>query len=505
MAKAIIKKLKDAVISVLPVTVLVLIIGLSTSSIKGYDLGAFCIGAAMLILGMALYSLGTEIAIEPVGDQLGAKISRIKKPWLILIICFVIGVVVTIAEPDLGVLASQVDSINKWVLIVTVAVGVGVFMLLAVLRIFLKIDIKWVFLAAFAVVFILVCFVAQGFVPLSFDSGGVTTGPITVPFILAFGTGVSTVVAAKSDDNSFGLVGICSVGPIIAVLLLGIFYGSDSATANVVATSFDSLSSLSLGYLNTFIGYLKDVAIAISPIIGLFIIAQITIIRLPKKALVKIGVGFIYTYFGLTVFLTGVSAGFMPAGVTIGEALTNINPYITIPIGVILGAVIVLAEPAVHILNKQVENVTGGLIKRSTMLKIFSLSMAVALGLAMLRLVLKFNILYILVPGYAVALAMMFFVPKIFTGIAFDSGGVASGPMTATFILPMAIGASVNIGGNPMTDAFGVVAVVAMTPLLTIQFAGLAYKLKLKRTIQISNEAFNALLVREGEIIDLEA
>lgn len=503
MKRNLLQKLKESAFSVLPITAIIAILDFSTGSLNLYERISFYFGAVLLIAGMSLYSIGTDTSIAKVGEHIGSKISHLKALALVLIACFVIGIVVTIAEPDLGVLASQVPSINKWTLIITVAVGVGIFFLLAVLRVFIKVDLRWFIIGGYALIFLLLIFVPENFVPLAFDSGGVTTGPITVPFILALGMGVSAVVSHNEDD-SFGMVGICSIGPIAAVMLLGIFYKPSEVVVDTASAVFGGVGDMFLTHLASYATYLKEVAIALLPIILMFVAAQIFLLKLPKKAVTRMVIGFVYTYVGLTLFLTGANIGFMPAASAIGAKLSSINRYIMIPIGAVIGAVIVLAEPAVHILVKRVEDLTAGVINRKSMLGTLSVSMAIAVALAMVRIATGINILYILIPGYVIAIALMFFVPKTFSAVAFDSGGVASGPMTATFVLPLVIGACSAVGGNVMTDAFGVVALVAMTPLVTLQIVGLRYKIKSARVVQVENAEFKALLKREGEIIELE-
>ncbi len=508
MNKTLLHKLKEALLAVLPITVIILILNFSVVPMDRYQLYSFLIGAVFLILGMGLYSLGCDTSIEPIGGHIGAKITESKKIWLILAVCFVLGVIVTIAEPDLTVLATQVAGmIDKWELILTVAFGVGFFMVIYVLRTVLKINLNFVLIFFYGVLFLLAAFVDAGFVPLAFDSGGVTTGPITVPFIMALGVGISSVLGGKnSQDNSFGMIGVCSIGPIIAVLILGLIHDVSSFDyALSVPETFVGFGEVMAFYMKSLPHYLGEVAIALSPIVGFFVIFQIFVLKLPLKQLLKIIVGILYTYIGLSIFLTGVNVGFMPAGQYIGAELAKANRWLIIPIGMIVGACIVFAEPAVHVLNKQVEEITGGTINRSTMLMVLAASMACALGLSMLRVVTGISIWYIILPGYAIALTISFFVPKIFTAIAFDSGGVASGPMTATFLLPFAIGACSEISGTSaiMTDAFGIVALVAMTPLLTVQILGLVYKLHTAKATKVAAKQFKELLAEEGNVIEL--
>ena len=439
------------------------------------------------------------------GEHIGAKVTSTGKVWFILLVALVVGVVVTVAEPDLTVLATQIGSIPNIVLIASVGAGVGVFMVIAVLRVLLKIRLNALLIALYAVVFVLAAFVAEGYVPLSFDSGGVTTGPITVPFILALGVGISGAVGgSRSQEDSFGMVGICSVGPIIAVLILGLVYKTDAQADAAALTVFSDFGDVMAAYGKALPVYLEEVGIALAPIFVVFLIFQFTMLKLPVKTLLRMMIGAVYTYIGLTLFLAGVNVGFMQAGTFIGGAVADVSRWLVIPIGALIGSLIVLAEPAVHVLNRQVEQITGGAISRKNMLVVLVISMAVAVALSMIRVATGISVWWILLPVYIVALALSFFVPKIFTAIAFDSGGVASGPMTATFLLPFAMGATAELGGSIINDAFGTVAFVAMTPLVAVQVMGLVYRVKKTVAHRVAAEQYRALLAREGEIIELE-
>lgn len=498
-------KLRESAVAVIPVTVLILILNFALGGMPTLSLASFLVGAVLLVIGMTLYSLGSSVSMEPMGEHIGAKVTATNKVPLILFVCFVVGFIVTVAEPDLTVLATQINSIPNAVLIVTVAVGVGVFMLLAVLRVFLKIRLNFLLIALYGIVFVLAAFVPQDYLPLAFDSGGVTTGPITVPFILALGVGIAGVAGgSKSQEDSFGMVGICSVGPIFAVLILGLAYRSDAYAEVAAATDFATFGEVLKAYVNALPVYLKEVGIALAPIFVFFVIFQFIMLKLPLKTLARIAVGAVYTYIGLTLFLTGVNVGFMPAGTFIGGALAEAGKWLVVPVGAVVGAFLVLAEPAVHVLISQVEAMTGGAIARKNMLFVLVISMAVAVALSMIRVVTGVSIWYFILPVYVIALGLSFFVPKIFTAIAFDSGGVASGPMTATFLLPFAMGATSALGGNIITDAFGIIAFVAMTPLIAIQIMGLVFKVKKHIAKREAEEFYRNMLAEEGEIIDLE-
>lgn len=486
MRKNLKEKIAEALSSVLPITVIVFLLSFTLAPMPIGTLMLFILGAALLIVGMGFFTLGADIAMMPMGDEMGRKLSTTKSVCITGLICLCIGVTVTIAEPDLQVLARQVPAVPDLVIILTVAAGVGLFLVLSMVRIKFAIPLRYFLIVLYAIVFILAIFVPSDFWAVAFDSGGVTTGPITVPFIIALGAGLACL--SGRDEDSFGVVAVCSVGPIIAVEILGLLYD----TSNVVYTPFSIpyvRTSQDAGevFIENLPVYLEEVALGLMPILLFFLVFQIVSIKLKKRQLIKIGVGVVYTYIGLVLFLLGANVGFMPAGHYLGQTLAAETPgWVLVIIGLVVGYFIVSAEPAVHVLNKQVADVTGGAISQKAVGLALSIGVAAAVGIAMLRVWLQIPIMYFLVPGYAFALVWTFFVPKMFTAVAFDSGGVASGPMTATFLLPFAMGACQALGGNVLTDAFGVVAMVAMTPLITVQAMGMVYKRKLQKIDQAS-------------------
>ena len=478
------KPMRESLTSVLPITAIVLLLCFTVTPVSNNAMMAFLVGSLLLIVGMGLFSLGSEMSMIPLGEAVGKEITRSKKVWIIVAISFLIGVIITVAEPDLQVLASQVPAIENNVIIWSVALGVGVFLVIALLRILLGIPLSYLLIGFYAVVFTLAMFVSPDFWSIAFDSGGVTTGPMTVPFIMALGVGVSAVRNDKhAGGDSFGLVALCSIGPIITVLILGLLYKPDGSayTAAVMPDAKDTVEMFDL-YLSEIPHYLKETAAALLPIGAFLILFQLVTRRLKRKEIVHMVIGLVYVYIGLTVFLMGVNVGFMPVGSFLGGSIaSHTYNWILIPIAMVIGYFIVQAEPAVHVLNKQVEEITAGSIPAHAMNLALSVGVAISLGLAMIRVLTGISIMWFLVPGYVLSLALSFVVPQIFTSVAFDSGGVASGPMTATFLLPFALGACDAVGGNLVTDAFGVVAMVAMTPLVTIQLLGLSYQRKLRR------------------------
>ena len=479
--KNLLEKLKESLGAVLPIIGIVLVLCFSIAPISNSVLMTFVVGAVLLIIGMMFFTLGAEMAMTPMGERIGTKLTNIRKISVVIVLCFILGFIITISEPDLQVLAEQVPSIPNYTLIIAVATGVGIFLVAAVLRMLFGIPLAHMLLILYPIIFILASIVPQDFLTVAFDSGGVTTGPMTVPFIMALGIGFSAVRSDKHAENdSFGLVALCSVGPILAVLLLGLLYhpGESGYEQTMIVKTDNSVEMWQL-FQEGLPYYMKEMLISLLPIILFFFIFQIVSLHLHKKTFVKIIIGIIYTYIGLVLFLTGVNVGFMPAGNYLGQVIAGLSyPWIIVPIGMLIGYFIVKAEPAVYVLTEQVEELTSGAISAKAMGMSLSIGVAFSLGLAMVRVLTGISILWFLLPGYAVALGLTFFVPKIFTAIAFDSGGVASGPMTATFLLPFSMGACEALGGNVVTDAFGVVAMVAMTPLITIQILGLIYQIQ---------------------------
>lgn len=475
------EKVIESVVSVLPITAIVLLLSISIAPLSPAALILFLFGALLLVLGMGLFTMGVDMSMIPMGEGIGAQMSKAKRILIPLLACFVLGFLVTMAEPDLQVLAEQVPAIPNLVLLLTVSAGVGIFLVVAELRMLLKIPLSYTLLFFYSIIFILMIFTPDIFIPVSFDAGGVTTGPITVPFIMALGIGMASVRSDKnSSSDSFGLIALCSLGPILSVLLLGVFYQPDDAVyVPVQLTELSSTRAAAAEFARALPVYMREVAVALIPIACLFFLFQLIFRRFHKHQIGRILLGMVYTYLGLVLFLTGVNVGFMPAGEYIGSSLASgSHKWILVPIGIVIGYFIVRAEPAVQVLTRQVEEVSNRSISQSSIQKSLSVGVAVSVGIAMLRIVTGISILWFLIPGYAISLVLTFFVPQIYTGIAFDSGGVASGPMTATFLLPLAMGACEAVGGNILTDAFGIVAMVAMTPLLTIQVLGLVGKLR---------------------------
>ena len=487
------EKIAESLTSILPIAVIIVVLALTLTPLDTGNFVLFFVGVVLLIVGMGLFTLGADMSMLVIGEKIGSAITKTRRIWLIALVAFIIGIVVTLAEPDLQILARQVPAVaektplGNYLLIITVAVGVGVFLSIAMLRIVLHIRLSYLLIGFYAVAFVLSIFVSPSFWAVSFDAGGVTTGPMTVPFIISLGVGVASLRAGDGQNDSFGLVSLASVGPIITVLILGIIFRVNSLDyPYILFEAPRTTRDVLFAYLDGFLDYAIEVAVAIAPIIVFFLLFQIITRGFRKRTVVRIFMGFLYTFVGLVLFLAGANVGFMPIGRSIGEELAKLwDGWPLIPVGMLIGYFVVAAEPAVHVLNKQVERMSAGAISASAMKKGLCIGVCISLGIAMVRILTGIDIMWILVPGYVIALLLTFFTPPVFTGIAFDSGGVASGAMVSSFVLPLAIGASYTLSGGDttliMTQAFGCVAFVALTPLISIQILGIGYRLKTRR------------------------
>ncbi len=476
------EKIKESAVSVIPVMAIVALLHFTITPLNPGQLPQFILGGVLLILGLAVFLIGADLGMVAFGQKAGSALTHRRSLLLILAAAFAIGFAITIAEPDVQVLARQVSlvnpSIDRQSLLLMIAVGVGGFLVLGVVKTLLVLPLRWLLIGFYLLVFLACSFVDSTFVGVAFDAGGATTGPITVPFIIAMGIGVASAAKKKAgDDSSFGWVGLASIGPIAAVAFMGMITPA-SESAHSVAPAAEASQGLIERFVHVLPEVSADILLALLPIFVIFLIFQIVLLRLPGRQVRRMISGCIYSFIGLVLFMTGVTGGFSPAGQSLGMALGAFGGWGLIPVGLILGAVVVCAEPAVWVLTAQVEEVSGGHIRRPIMLAALSVSIAGAVALGMIRVVTGMSIWYMLIPGYALALGLTFFCPRLFTAIAFDSGGVASGPMSATFVLSLALGSSMAVGGNPATDAFGMISMIAMAPLITIQLLGLIFRRK---------------------------
>ena len=497
------EKLIESDKSVLPICLIVATLCLLFIPVNTGLFLAFILGTILIIVGIALFNIGSDISMIQIGNQIGAKITQSKNIFFILATSLVLGIAITVAEPDLQVLAANAPNIDTLILIITVSVGVGIFLMFSMLRILLGIKLRWILLVFYTVIFVIAEMSDVNFLSVAFDSGGVTTGPMTVPFIMALGVGVTSIRSdKKAKSDSFGLVALCSIGPILTVLILGLIYpsaGGESAALNII--EFEQSVDVGREYIFQLPKFIEEVTLALLPVVIIFLVFQLFSLKLAKRPFLHISVGLLYTYIGLVLFLLGVNVGFSSLGAVLGESMVNNgHKWLLIPIAMIMGWFIIKAEPAVNVLNKQVSELSAGAISEKNMGITLSIAISVAMGLAMLRVITGISILWFMLPGYIIAIALSFFVPPTFTAIAFDAGGVASGPMTATFMLPFAIGACSEVGGNIMSDAFGLVALVAMLPLITVQIMGALSTIKSTAKKTSINKAFSTA---DNEIIEL--
>ena len=486
-------KLKESFFSVFPFTLAIFLLVFTLVPTSTEQIILLAIGSVFLILGTAIFSLGADSSMIELGNGVGATLSKKNKLFFMLAVGVVIGFVITFAEPDLMVLAKQVaeqSSLSSvWLFIAVVSLGVGILMTLGILRIYFKIKLSVLLLISYGAVLILSFFAPQQFVPIAFDSGSVTTGPISVPFLISFGLGLSAVRRSEKDDDSFGLIALCSVGPILSVMFLSLFLKSatpdaTSTVASTISVGEEVFSSLAKSF--------KDVAIVLLPIIAIFVIFQIFSFHYSKQKVVKMLLGFFFVYLGIVIFLAGVECGYLPMGTLIGKALSG--KWYALLVLFVLGALAIIAEPALHVLKKQVEDVTNGAINQHTIMITISLGVALSVVVAGLRAIHDFNILYVLIPMYALAVVLGFVNTKLFTAIAFDSGGVATGALAVSFILPMITGLSSTGNG------FGTVGLIACFPIVTLQILGLIYKIKLIR----ANKEISCPVPRQDYVVEFD-
>lgn len=487
MIFAVLNKLKEAILSVLPVFAAVFLLHFAGVSIfRDIELTVFGISSVLVVIGMALFNIGAESSMQKMGELVGASVTKRRNIVLLIVVFFLFGAFITVAEPDLSVLAEQAtaDSASRLVLIISVGIGVGIFLVVGAIRILFQKSLKMWLLCFYALTFVICAMVDKAHIPLSLDSGGVTAGPITVPFILAIGVGIASSRASnQSEADSFGLVAFASIGPILVTLILSILmrdkptvYDVSAITEGFIGDSVFKPFGVALVGPN---GALAKVAISLLPILIFFVVYDLIFIKLSVRKLSGFVLGIVFVYFGLVIFLTGVEAGFLPIGQALGINVVNKDVSLLAIVGALLGLAAVFAEPAVHVLTNQIENVSQGTINKKTVLITLAIGNALAIAVSMLRVRFGFNVLYVIIPGYAIAFALAFVVPDIYSAIAFDAGGVVSGPMNSTFILPFAIGACFAINGPEkaasaiMTDAFGTIGLVALMPFLVIQILGL--------------------------------
>lgn len=486
---AVSSKLKEVLSSVIPITIIVILLNFTLTPLDTPVFIRFLIGAVLLTIGLTIFLIGVDIGITPIGNHMGGALAKTNRLWMVVIAGLLLGFFVSVAEPDLHILAGQVDAvssglISKGSIVVVVSLGIAVMLALGLGRIVYNFPLYKLLTIIYGVIFILALLTSKEFLAISFDASGATTGALTVPFILALAIGVSQLKkdSKASEKDSFGLVAIASTGAIIAVMIMSIISKTDEITGSLEETIIaDSIFS---PIANEFASVVPEVIVALLPILILFLLFQIKYFKLPRREVRKILFGMLFTLVGLVIFLVGVNAGFMDVGSEIGYSIAKLdNKFFVILVGFILGVVTILAEPAVYVLTHQIEGVTSGYVKRRVVMFALAIGVGIAVALSIVRILIpQLQLWQYLLPGYLISVALSYFTPKLFVGIAFDSGGVASGPMTATFILAYTQGAAEAVeGANVMVDGFGVIAMVAMTPLIALQILGLIFKIKSRK------------------------
>lgn len=488
-------KCKESTISIVPFFAIIMILYLVFLPFNIFAFLAILIATIVMILGMSAFNIGVDMSTMKMGGYVGSHLSKSRKLSFMAILSFILGFIVTIAEPDLMVLAEQVPGLSsKWVILITVSAGTGIFLLLSTIRTIFRLNMKVILITSYVIILILSMFAGDSFLPLAFDTFGVTTGTISVPFIMAFGLGICAVRTGKNNqEDGFGLIALASIGPVIAVLILGIFVKTQGVVTSDTVEMVNSARQMGQSFGLTIVSYLRDVFIVILPILGIFLIYNFMYLKLPKSSLLRIFVGTIYCYFGLVIFLTGVSCGYLPTANILGYTIVNQGyKWLLIPISLVIGFFLIFAEPAVHVLNKQVEDITGGVIKRRTMLIGISIGVSIAMLIVVLRAIFEINFLYIMLPIVIVLIVLTLHCPSLFTSIAFDSGGAAAGSLSASFILPFVVGVCKALSIDSMLYAFGTIAIISMLPTIVIEIMGIRYqyivnKSKPKRKKNISN------------------
>jgi len=481
-------KIKESFMAVFPITLIIIILSITLCPLDLNTYLKFGISAILLVIGMSLFTLGADSSMTLMGESIGQSLVKSKKLSLMLICSAFIGFIITFAEPDLAVLAKQIADMGilkaEYLFISVVSIGVGIFLLLAILKILFKWKLSTILTIGYGALFILCIFVPDYMIPITFDSGSVTTGPISVPFLIAFGLGIASISSSNNDSgDSLGYIALSSLGPILAVMIMSLFLPKDVTLTLGSESTTEALSAIP-AILHGLLEYLKDVAITLMPIVVIFLIFQFTMLKLSKTTLKKIFIGIIYTYLGVVLFLTGVNSGFLPIASLLGETLASGKfSWILIPLSILLGYFIISAEPAVHVLKKQVEEVTNGGIKQKTILIAVSIGVAISVLLAMLKTLYDIPLLAMLLPIYAIAIMLSFYNGNLFVSIAFDAGGTATGAMAVSFILPFITGVSNIVSSTSATNTgFGTIALIAAMPILCLQLLGAAYTYATKKS-----------------------
>lgn len=483
-------KFKEVLMSVLPITFIVIVLHFTITPLEPNMMYAFLIGTGLVIVGLTIFLFGIDQGLEPIGHGVGNAITHSDSYALIITVSLILGFFISYAEPDLHILANQVDSVTSGqfdniLMVVAVSIGLGIMMTLGMLRIPKGVRLKYVFTGAYGLMFLLSLFSSPDFLAIAFDASGATTGAITVPFMLALAAGISALKKDRKmgEADSFGLVGISSTGAILGVLVTGLFLDSGKLEGELPEVAVGQTGLLE-SYTSKMAALAWESLLTLLPIIVAFIFFQIFFFKYKKNKVIDITRGIVLTYSGLVIFLLGVNGGFMEIGSMIGIELAALDSNIPIlSVALLLGLTTVLAEPAVHVLTDQVEEVTGGSVKRSIVLIFLSVAVGLSIFMSALRILIPDIQLWMyLIPGFGLSVILSHFVPDLFVGMAFDAGGVASGPMTSTFSLAFVQGIAAQVPtADVVTDGFGMIAIVAMMPIIALELLGALYNAKTRK------------------------
>lgn len=493
------EKIKECAVSILPFFLIIVVLYLIFLPFNIFAFLSIILATLIMILGMALFNVGVDMSTMKMGGYVGSNLSKSRRFSFMIILSFILGFIVTIAEPDLMVLAEQVPGISsKWIILITVSLGTGIFLLLSTIKTLFRWSIKTILIISYMLALVLCLFAPINFLPLAYDSIGVTTGAVSVPFIMSFGLGICAVRSGKNNqEDGFGLIALASIGPVLAILIVSLFIKTDEVVTSEMMTTVSNASDMGMSFLSSVLSYLKEVFIVIIPIFIFFLIYNFMYLKLPKTSLIRIFIGLIYTYIGLVLFLCGVNSGYLPTANILGYTIATDIKYLLIPIGLVIGFFLVFAEPAVHVLNKQIEDITGGVIRKRTMLIGMSIGVSLAMLITIFRAIFTINFLYFLVPLVVIMVVLSIYAPNLFVSIAFDSGGAAAGSLSASFVLPFLIGICKALGISSMLYAFGTIATISILPTIVIQIMGIRYQSVINKSKKRSRKTPSNIIIYE--------
>lgn len=480
------EKLKEVLTSILPIVVVFSILAIFLLKLPGEEIAMFIFCIILVVLGFTIFLTGVEVGINPMGAIIGKEIPKRRSRMFMILVVFTISFLVTIAEPDVSVFATQVhemfSSINPGTLTLCIAVGVAFFLIVAAFRIIYKLSLRAIITAGYVVVAIMtIVLYATGnneFIAIAFDSGGVTTGPVTVPVLLALGIGICSVGAKRNRMEGFGMIGLASIGPIIALLIMGLVSNTTYA-----AGSESAPEELTIGLellWKEFVESARGVLIALLPLIAFFIVFKRVFLQHSWASIYYMVEAVAVAGIGVIIFLTGVYTGFMPVAIKLGVELATYEPFLVIILGFVLGFLVAFAEPAVSILGDQVQRASRGMLPRKLIIMVISVGVAFLVALGMMKTVYDLNLIWIIIPGYVITIVLMWLGEKDMVGIAFDAGGVSTGPMSVAILSSIYVGLSSALydGATAVINGFGLIALIALAPCLFLSALSVFMKYK---------------------------